>query len=88
MRLGGAALLATRGRTDVGPETSSWRRECAVGAGSERRGGARERRSGVIGGLAAAHGVGADGSVAEPPELFQLKCPSHTLKGSNTLKQE
>jgi hypothetical protein len=26
--------------------------------------------------------------VAEPPELFQLKCPSHTLKGSNTLKQE
>jgi hypothetical protein len=27
-------------------------------------------------------------SVAEPPGLFQLKCPSHTLKGSNTLKQE
>jgi hypothetical protein len=27
------------------------------------------------------------GSVAEPPELFQLKCPSRTLKGSNTLKQ-
>jgi hypothetical protein len=27
-------------------------------------------------------------SVAEPPELFQLKCPSHTRKGSNTLKQE
>jgi hypothetical protein len=27
-------------------------------------------------------------SVAEPPELFQLKCPSRTLKGSNTLKQE
>jgi hypothetical protein len=26
--------------------------------------------------------------VAEPPELFQLKCPSRTLKGSNTLKQE
>jgi hypothetical protein len=27
-------------------------------------------------------------NVAEPPELFQLKCPSRTLKGSNTLKQE
>jgi hypothetical protein len=27
-------------------------------------------------------------AVAEPPELFQLKCPSRTLKGSNTLKQE
>jgi hypothetical protein len=27
-------------------------------------------------------------TVAEPPELFQLKCPSRTLKGSNTLKQE
>jgi hypothetical protein len=26
--------------------------------------------------------------VAEPPELFQLKCPSRTLKVSNTLKQE
>jgi hypothetical protein len=26
--------------------------------------------------------------VAEPSELFQLKCPSRTLKGSNTLKQE
>jgi hypothetical protein len=26
--------------------------------------------------------------VVEPPELFQLKCPSRTLKGSNTLKQE
>jgi hypothetical protein len=26
--------------------------------------------------------------VAEPPELFQLKCLSHNLKGSNTLKQE
>jgi transposase InsO family protein len=26
--------------------------------------------------------------VAEPPELFQLKCPSRTLKGNNTLKQE
>jgi hypothetical protein len=26
--------------------------------------------------------------VAEPPELFQLKCPSRTLKGSNTLKQQ
>ena len=26
--------------------------------------------------------------VAEPPKLFQLKCPSRTLKGSNTLKQE
>jgi hypothetical protein len=25
-------------------------------------------------------------NVAEPPELFQLKCPSRTLKGSNTLK--
>jgi hypothetical protein len=25
-------------------------------------------------------------SVAEPPELFQLKCPSRTHKGSNTLK--
>jgi hypothetical protein len=24
--------------------------------------------------------------VAEPPELFQLKCPSRTLKDSNTLK--
>jgi hypothetical protein len=23
--------------------------------------------------------------VAEPPELFQLKCPSRTLKGRNTL---
>jgi chromosome segregation ATPase len=27
-------------------------------------------------------------NVAEPPELFQLKCPSRTHKGSNTLKQE
>jgi hypothetical protein len=27
-------------------------------------------------------------AVAEPPELFQLKCPSRTLKGSNTPKQE
>jgi hypothetical protein len=27
-------------------------------------------------------------NVAEPPELFQLKCPSRTLKGSNTLKPE
>jgi hypothetical protein len=27
-------------------------------------------------------------NVAEPPELFQLKCLSRTLKGSNTLKQE
>jgi hypothetical protein len=27
-------------------------------------------------------------AVAEPPELFQLKCPSRTHKGSNTLKQE
>jgi hypothetical protein len=27
-------------------------------------------------------------SMAEPHELFQLKCPSRTLKGSNTLKQE
>jgi hypothetical protein len=26
--------------------------------------------------------------VAEPLELFQLKCPSRTLKGSNTLKLE
>ena len=26
--------------------------------------------------------------VAEPPELFQLKCPSRTHKGSNTLKHE
>jgi hypothetical protein len=26
--------------------------------------------------------------VAEPPELFQLKCPSRTLKGNNTLKPE
>jgi hypothetical protein len=26
--------------------------------------------------------------VAEPLELFQLKCPSHTCKGSNTLKPE
>jgi hypothetical protein len=26
--------------------------------------------------------------VAELPELFQLKCPSRTLKGSNTLKSE
>jgi predicted aspartyl protease len=24
-------------------------------------------------------------AVAEPPELFQLKCPSRTFKGSNTL---
>jgi hypothetical protein len=30
----------------------------------------------------------ADEVVAEPPALFQLKCPSHTLKGSNTLKSE
>jgi hypothetical protein len=27
-------------------------------------------------------------AVAEPPELFQLKFPSRTLKGSNTLKPE
>jgi hypothetical protein len=27
------------------------------------------------------------GGVAEPPELFQLKCPSRTLKGSNTLNR-
>jgi hypothetical protein len=26
--------------------------------------------------------------VVEPPKLFQLKCPSHTRKGSNTLKPE
>jgi hypothetical protein len=25
-------------------------------------------------------------TVAEPPGLFQLKCPSRTLKGNNTLK--
>jgi hypothetical protein len=25
-------------------------------------------------------------TVAEPPELFQLKCPSRILKGSNTHK--
>jgi hypothetical protein len=29
-----------------------------------------------------------DDAVVEQPELFQLKCPSRTLKGSNTLKQE
>jgi hypothetical protein len=27
-------------------------------------------------------------AVAEPPELFQLKCPSRTLRGGNTLKSE
>jgi hypothetical protein len=27
-------------------------------------------------------------TVAEPPELFQLKCPSRTLRGGNTLKSE
>jgi hypothetical protein len=27
-----------------------------------------------------------DYNVAEPPELFQLRCPSRTLRGSNTLK--
>jgi hypothetical protein len=27
-------------------------------------------------------------AVAEPPELFQFKCPSHTRKGSNALKPE
>jgi hypothetical protein len=27
-------------------------------------------------------------TVAEPPELVQLKCPSRTLKGSNTFKSE
>jgi hypothetical protein len=27
-------------------------------------------------------------TVAEPPELFQLKCSSRTLKGNNTLKSE
>jgi hypothetical protein len=26
--------------------------------------------------------------VAEPPELFQLECPSRTLRGGNTLKSE
>jgi hypothetical protein len=26
--------------------------------------------------------------VVEPPKLLQLKCPSRTLKGSNTLKPE
>jgi hypothetical protein len=26
--------------------------------------------------------------VVEPLELFQLKCPSRSLKGSNTLKLE
>jgi hypothetical protein len=26
--------------------------------------------------------------MAEPPKLFQLKCPSRTLKGNNTLKSE
>jgi hypothetical protein len=31
---------------------------------------------------------GWGGTVAEPPELFQLKCPSLTLRGSNTLKSE
>jgi hypothetical protein len=29
-----------------------------------------------------------DEHVVEPLELFQLKCPSRTLKGSNTLKPE
>ena len=29
-----------------------------------------------------------EGIVAEPPGLFQLKCPSRTVKGSNTLKSE
>jgi hypothetical protein len=32
--------------------------------------------------------AGEDARAAEPPELFQLKCPSRTLKGSNTLKSE
>jgi hypothetical protein len=27
-------------------------------------------------------------NVAEPPESFQIKCPSRVLKGSNTLKPE
>jgi hypothetical protein len=27
-------------------------------------------------------------AVAEQPELFQLKCPSRTFKGNNTLKPE
>jgi hypothetical protein len=31
---------------------------------------------------------GEDTTVAEPPELFQLKCPSRPLKGNNTLKPE
>jgi hypothetical protein len=48
--------------TDVGPETGSWRRGRAVGAGCGCRGGAGERRGGVPGGLAAAHGVSAVGS--------------------------
>jgi hypothetical protein len=34
------------------------------------------------------HGTLTQLNVAEPPELFQLKCPSRTLKGSNTLKSE
>jgi hypothetical protein len=35
-----------------------------------------------------AHAEGAVARVAEPPKFFKLKCPSRTLKGSNTLKSE
>eukprot|EP00267_Zea_mays_P053402 XP_020406523.1 uncharacterized protein LOC109945124 [Zea mays] len=74
----GLAAASERGRvwaaqhccticTDVGPETGSWRRGRAVGAGCGRRGGAGERRGGVPGGLAAAHGVSAVGSSGDGP---------------------
>jgi hypothetical protein len=42
----------------------------------------------VKAGVAADLAVYRRAYVAEPPGLFQLKCSSRTLKGSNTLKSE
>jgi hypothetical protein len=67
----------------------------ALGRGADR---AWATRGGGGGGPARGAGAGPPGRppgppggarrVTEPPRLFQLKCPSRTLKGTNTLKQE
>jgi hypothetical protein len=44
------------------------------------------RRPAIVGVVVEWGGTGQ--SVAEPPELFQLKCPSRALRGGNTLKSE
>jgi hypothetical protein len=86
------------GRGSPGAERA-WHGEGSPGAraaelarGGARRGpGRRGARRGGAGrgvGRARRRGEGLAGAeaVAEPPELFQLKCPSRTLEGSNTLK--